>query len=98
MKNNAKQEVTSDPNTNIVQYRVSNPGQETLIINDFNKVIVIFSLNRIDFITYRAKHERFGSWQMYINRELMRVLRVSLPTIPFIEVSLPIDGSCINIF
>lgn len=44
MKNNAKQEVTSDPNTNIVQYRVSNPGQEALIINDFNKDIQVVKM------------------------------------------------------
>jgi len=33
-----KQDVTSDPNENVVTYHVSSPSHEAYIVNDFNKV------------------------------------------------------------
>ena len=38
MSENMKQDVTSDPNENVVEYHISDPGQETWIVNDFGKV------------------------------------------------------------
>jgi len=38
LSENMKQDVTSDPNENVVQYHISNPGHETWIVNDFGKV------------------------------------------------------------
>lgn len=35
---NTKQHVTSDPNLNVVQYKIQNTGQKTWVVNDFNKV------------------------------------------------------------
>lgn len=40
---NAKQDVTSDPNKNIVEYQIQNAGQKTWVVNDFNKVSVVES-------------------------------------------------------
>lgn len=36
---NSKQDVTSDPNKNIVEYQIQNAGQKTWVVNDFNKDI-----------------------------------------------------------
>ena len=33
-----KQDVTSDPNENVVTYHVTKPGQDAYIVDDFNKV------------------------------------------------------------
>jgi hypothetical protein len=38
---NSKQDVTSDPNENVVQYHVSNPSHDAYIINDFNRDIQV---------------------------------------------------------
>lgn len=35
----SKQDVTSDPNENVVQFHVSSPGHDAWIVNDFNKDI-----------------------------------------------------------
>ena len=35
---NTKEEVTSDPNENVVQYHVINKDYEAWVINDFNRV------------------------------------------------------------
>lgn len=37
MGDNGKQDVTSDPNENVVQYHVSGPSHDAWIVNDFNK-------------------------------------------------------------
>src|SRR6218665_56338 len=39
---NSKQDVTSDPNENVVQYHVSNPSHDAWIVNDFNRVLTDF--------------------------------------------------------
>jgi len=38
LSENSKQDVTSDPNENVVQYHVSSPSHDAWIVNDFNKV------------------------------------------------------------
>jgi hypothetical protein len=42
--NNNKQDVTSDPNENVVQYHMSTPSQDAWIINDFNKDIQLMKV------------------------------------------------------
>lgn len=42
--NNVKQDVTADPNENVVQYHMSTPQQETWIVNDFNKDIQLVKI------------------------------------------------------
>jgi hypothetical protein len=46
MSENTKQDVTSDPNENVVQYHITNPSQETWIINDFGKDIQVMKITR----------------------------------------------------
>jgi hypothetical protein len=41
---NTNQDVTSDPNENIVQYQMQNPGQKAWIVNDFNKDIQVVKI------------------------------------------------------
>ena len=35
---NTKEEVISDPNTNIFQYHLTGPDYETWVVDDFNRV------------------------------------------------------------
>jgi uncharacterized protein YxeA len=44
MGDNGKQDVTSDPNENVVQYHVSGPQHDTWIVNDFNKDIQLLKI------------------------------------------------------
>lgn len=44
MSESMKQDVTSDPNENVVQYHISNPSQETWIVNDFGKDIQLMKI------------------------------------------------------
>ena len=37
-EDNAKEDVISDPNTNIFQYRLTGPDYETWVVDDFNRV------------------------------------------------------------
>jgi len=41
---NVKEEVTSDPNTNIVQYHVTDPAYEMWVVNDFNRDIQVMKI------------------------------------------------------
>lgn len=41
---NTKEDVTSDPNTNIVQFHASNPSYEAWIIDDFNRDIQVMKI------------------------------------------------------
>ena len=48
-----KQDVTSDPNENVVTYHVFNPSHEAYIVNDFNKVWKIcFILNEKEHLSF----------------------------------------------
>lgn len=42
---NTKEDVTSDPNTNIVQYHVSSKTYEAWVINDFNRDIQVMKIH-----------------------------------------------------
>ena len=44
LRNNMTQEVSSNPNTNIVQYHVVELNQETWTVNDYNFVSIILKL------------------------------------------------------
>jgi hypothetical protein len=41
---NTKEEVTSDPNTNIIQFHVSSPDQELWVVDDFNRDIQVMKV------------------------------------------------------
>jgi hypothetical protein len=44
MGENQKQDVTSDPNENVVQFHMSNPAQEAWIVNDFGKDLQVVKI------------------------------------------------------
>ena len=48
---NSKQDVTSDPNENVVQYHVSNPSHDAWVVNDFNRVLTDFMC----FLAFQAR-------------------------------------------
>jgi hypothetical protein len=48
MSENMKQDVTSDPNENVVTYHISNPAQETWIVNDFGKDLQVVKIKGDD--------------------------------------------------